>query len=111
MKLTALSQLPIEAVSHNPAIKKQVMLRAGDLPHLTNFAQSRFTPGQVATAHAHQDMSEVFFVTAGSGRICVDGENHRLAVGSCIAIAPNEVHEITNDGDEDLILLYFGIQV
>lgn len=111
MKLTSLQQLPIEAVSHNPAIKKQVMLRAGDLAHLTNFAQARFAPGQVATAHAHKDMGEVFFVIAGSGQICVNGERYHLTVGSCIAIAPNEVHEITNDGSKELILLYFGIQI
>jgi quercetin dioxygenase-like cupin family protein len=110
MKLTSLKHLPIEPVSHNPAIKKQVMLRQGDLPRLTNFAQSRFAPGQIAFAHAHDDMSEVFFVTAGSGNICVNGESYRLEVGSCIAIAPNEIHEITNDGNQELVLTYFGIQ-
>ncbi|MBE9031243.1 cupin domain-containing protein [filamentous cyanobacterium LEGE 11480] len=110
MKFASLSELPIESVSHNAAIKKQVMLRNGDLPNLTNFAQSRFAPGQVAAAHAHKDMSEVFFVTAGSGNICINGENYRLAVGNCIAIAPNEVHEVSNDGDQDLVLTYFGIR-
>ncbi|MEL7333376.1 MAG: cupin domain-containing protein, partial [Cyanobacteria bacterium J06560_2] len=53
MKITSLNELPIESVSHNAAIKKQVMLRMGDLPHLTNFSQARFQPGQVAQAHAH----------------------------------------------------------
>jgi quercetin dioxygenase-like cupin family protein len=110
MKLTSLTQLPIEQVSHNVEIAKQVMLRNGDLPHLTNFSQARFAPGQISSAHAHSDMSEVFFVSAGTANICVNGENYRLNVGSCIAIAPHEVHEITNDGDADLVLTYFGIQ-
>jgi quercetin dioxygenase-like cupin family protein len=110
MKITSLHQLPIAQVSHNPEIQKQVMLRSGDLPHLTNFSQARFAPGQISSAHVHNDMSEVFFVTAGTANICVDGENYRLNVGSCIAIAPHEVHEITNDGAEDLVLTYFGIQ-
>jgi quercetin dioxygenase-like cupin family protein len=110
MKLTSLNQLPIAQVSHNPEIQKQVMLRSGDLPHLTNFSQARFAPGQISSAHAHSDMSEVFFVSSGTANICVNGENYRLNVGSCIVIAPHEVHEITNDGDEDLVLTYFGIQ-
>lgn len=59
MKLTSLNELSIERVSHNPEIQKQVMLRSGDLPHLTNFSQA---------------------------------------------------HEITNDGDGDLVLTYFGIR-
>jgi quercetin dioxygenase-like cupin family protein len=110
MKLTSLNELSIERVSHNPEIQKQVMLRSGDLPHLTNFSQARFAPGQIAAAHAHADMSEVFFVTAGTANICVDGQDYRLNVGSCIAISPHEVHEITNDGDGDLVLTYFGIR-
>jgi hypothetical protein len=32
-------------------------------------------------------------------------------VGSLIAIAPHKIHEIINDGDEDLILTCFGIQL
>ncbi|MEO0935016.1 MAG: cupin domain-containing protein, partial [Cyanobacteria bacterium J06641_2] len=39
MKFTSLDNLPQEAVSHNAEIKKKVMLRFGDLPHLTNFSQ------------------------------------------------------------------------
>ncbi|MEH1833799.1 MAG: cupin domain-containing protein [Nostoc sp.] len=67
-----MKNLPEESVSHNPEIKKKVMLRLGDLPHLTNFSQARFAPGQTAPAHAHQDMCEVFFVEAGSGVIYVE---------------------------------------
>ena len=62
MKVISLSTLPEQAVSHNPAIKKKVMLSLGSLPHLTNFSQARFAPGQVAKAHSHSDMCEVFFV-------------------------------------------------
>jgi hypothetical protein len=51
MKLTSLNQLPIAYVSHNPEIQKQVMLRSGDLPHLTNFSQARFAPGQISSVH------------------------------------------------------------
>ncbi len=77
MITTSLKDLPEESVSHNAEIKKKVMLRFGDLPHLTNFSQARFAPGQTAPAHAHQDMCEVFFVEAGSGVIHINGaENH-----------------------------------
>jgi quercetin dioxygenase-like cupin family protein len=109
MKLTALSHLPEEQVSHNPAIKKKVMLRLNDLPHLINFAQAYFAPGQVATAHSHEDMCEVFFVEAGSGVIQIDGQEHPLHPGICIAVEPGEVHEITNSGSTDLVLTYFGL--
>jgi quercetin dioxygenase-like cupin family protein len=110
MKLTALNALPEETVSHNPAIKKKVMLRLGDLPHLTNFSQACFAPGQIAAAHAHADMCEVFFVEAGNGIICIDGQDYPLSAGVCVAVEPGETHEVCNTGAEPLILTYFGLR-
>ncbi len=107
----ALDRLPVEAVSHNPAIAKQVMLRMGDVPHLTNFSQARFQPGQIAQAHTHTDMHEVFFVESGEGTITINGLPHALNPGVCVAVAPHETHEVVNTGDRDLVLTYFGLQV
>ncbi|MBO0350191.1 cupin domain-containing protein [Phormidium pseudopriestleyi FRX01] len=111
MKITALTHLTSESVSHNPAIQKKVMLKAGELPHLTNFSQAKFAPGQVAAAHAHGDMCEVFFVSQGSGLIRVNGTDYPIESGTCIAIEPGEVHEVVNNSSQDLILTYFGLKV
>ncbi|MBH8563477.1 cupin domain-containing protein [Nostoc sp. CENA67] len=111
MIATSLNDLPEESVSHNPEITKKVMLRFGDLPYLTNFSQARFSPGQTASAHAHQDMCEVFFVQAGAGVIRVDSKEYPLLPGNCIAIEPGKVHEIINSGSDELVLTYFGLQV
>lgn len=111
MKWAALSQIAEESVSHNPAINKKVMLRLGDLPHLTNFSQACFAPGQIATAHAHADMCEVFFVEAGTGVIRVNQQDYPLTVGVCIAVEPGEVHEVANTGNTELVLTYFGLRV
>ena len=111
MKLVRLDALPVEGVSHNSRITKRVMLRRGELPHLTQFAQSRLRPGEIASAHAHADMVEVFLVEAGEGTIIVDGVPHALSPGSCIAIEPGESHEITCMGNAELVLTYFGIAI
>ena len=111
MKFTSLNDLPQEAVSHNPEIKKKVMLRFGDLPHLTNFSQARFAPGQVASGHVHQDMCEVFFVESGSGLIRIDDKEYPLLPGSCVAVEVGEVHEVINNGTDELVLTYFGLRV
>jgi quercetin dioxygenase-like cupin family protein len=109
MKTLSLSAIPMEGVSHDPGIRKQVMLKKGELPHLTQFAQARFAPGQVARAHAHADMYEVFFVESGVGRMTVDGRAHRLEAGSCVAVEPGEVHELENVGSTELVVTYFGL--
>lgn len=111
MKLTNLDGLPSQQVSHNPEIKKKVMLAWGDLPHLTNFSQAVFAPEQIASNHCHQNMNEVFFVQSGSGVIRVNEREFILAPGTCIAVEAGEYHEIVNTGKTDLVLNYFGIEV
>jgi quercetin dioxygenase-like cupin family protein len=111
MKHTELDRLPEESVSHNPAIKKKVMLRLGDLPHLTNFSQARFAPGQSAAAHAHSDMCEVFLVEAGTGQIAINGQAYLLTPGVCVAVEAGELHEVNNTGADELVLTYFGLRV
>ena len=109
MKITNLNSLPQKQVSHNPEITKKVMLTDRDIPHLTNFSQATFAPGQVASAHSHHDMHEVFFVSAGEGIMRIDAKEYALTPGVCIAIATGETHEVINTGRSNLVLTYFGI--
>jgi quercetin dioxygenase-like cupin family protein len=110
MKKISLADVPAEPVSHNPEITKRVLLRRGDLPHLTNFSRSRLLPGQTASAHAHAGMHEVFFVESGAGIMRVDAREVTLEAGVCVAVGPGESHEIMNTGAADLVLIYFGIE-
>ena len=110
MKKSSLADLPAESVSHNPEITKHVLLRRGDLPHLTNFSRSRLRPGQTAGAHAHDSMHEVFYVESGTGLMRVGGEEITLKAGVCVAVEPGESHEIRNTGALELVLIYFGIE-
>lgn len=109
MKRVQLSEIAEQSVSHNAAIRKKVMLQPGDIPHLTNFSQATFAPGQVAHAHTHSDMHEVFFVSAGTGVMAVNGVAQVLLPGVCIWVEPGDVHEVTNTGEDELVLTYFGI--
>jgi quercetin dioxygenase-like cupin family protein len=110
MHYLSLPEISTTSVSHNAAIQKKVMLAKGDLPCLTNFSQATFQPGQVASAHAHPDMYEVFFVASGQGTIAINQTPHILQPGICVAVEPGETHEVSNTGTEPLTLLYFGIQ-
>ena len=109
MKKVLLHDLAREGVSHDPQIGKQVLLRRGDVPHLSAFSRATFAPGQTARMHAHEDMFEVFWVDSGAGEMRIDAVNHQLAPGTCVMVEPGERHEITNTGSADLVLMYFGV--
>lgn len=109
MEYINLKTLPIKSVSHNKNIEKKIIIDNNKIPHLTNFSQGIFKPGQIASAHSHSDMWEVFFVESGRGIIKVNSQEFLLEKGLYIIVEPNDNHEITNNSQEDLIINYFGI--
>ena len=111
MKIVKLSKLPIEKNVHNPKILKKVMIKKEQIPHLTNFSQGYFPPGEYATEHSHQNMYEVFFVEKGNCTIKINGKSYKLGPGSCLTAEPGDLHEVRNSDKEELILTYFGVEV
>ncbi len=111
MKTFLISDLAQEPVSHNANILKRVFLKNGEIPHITNFATSCFPVRETAPAHSHSDMYEIFVVQSGCGTFIIDSETFDLTSQTVVVIQPNEIHEIQNNSTEELVLLYFGVQI
>jgi len=109
MKLVNLSEIESEGLSHDADILKRVLLDESDLPGSVRLSHALFRPGQKASVHAHTALYEVFYLLGGSGHIVVDGVSHELEQGSCIRIDPDEEHELSNTGETDMTVLYFGL--
>ena len=109
MKLTKLNELPDLGVSHNPRIRKRVMVEHGEIPGVANYARAVFPPGEKAGEHSHDDMTEVFTCESGRGEIRVDEVGYVFAPGVTVVVEPGEDHEIINTGDADLVVSYFGV--
>ena len=109
MKITSIDSSPEIAVSHNPLVRKRLLIANGEIDRLTNFSRAVFPPGEVAPSHCHADMSEVFYIESGDGAIEVDGKVIGLPQGSCITISPGEFHELRNSGDREMVVLYFAV--
>lgn len=109
MKHVSLSTLPVREVSHNPVIKKQMMIGFDELRPLTQFARAVFPPGECAPGHAHVNMAEVFFVERGRGNMRINNVDYPFAQGECITVHPGEVHELSNPSNEEFVVVYFGV--
>jgi len=109
VRLRSTAAAPEEGVSHDLSLRKRVLLRGGEVPHLAQLARTRLFPGQETSPHAHADLHEVFLVESGAGELVVDGVAHPLAPGDCAVVEPGEVHVLRCTGAEPLALVYFGV--
>ena len=104
-----LDSLSDEDVHSGDGVKKRVMLRAGQVGPVTQFAQATFPPGGAVEPHVHQDMAEVYLVERGRGRVTVDGKELAIEAGSCVTVQAGERHSVENTGDAPLVITYFGV--
>ncbi len=110
MKVISMNDIPEEGVSHDPQLRKKVIISDGELPHLNKFAQARFAPGQVAHAHSHDDFYEIFLIESGEGIIKVGSSEQSISEGMCVIFEPKEVHEVVNTSMNELVITYFGLK-
>jgi quercetin dioxygenase-like cupin family protein len=107
MKHYSRARIPFEPVSHDPALRKQVLVRDGLLPGLGNLSHIVLVPGSRAAGHLHAEGSEVFYCIRGSLRLTVDGKEVLLSGGECLVVEPREVHSIDDTLEESELLYFF----
>ena len=63
-------------------------------------------PGGHVREHSHGDQVELQICFRGRGHVVVDGVSHPLAPGTACMLGYDVKHEIVNDGDDDLVMLW-----
>lgn len=70
-----------------------------------SLAEARLPVGGSTQEHYHPNTEEIYFITAGQGRMRIEGETREVNVSDAIAIPPGLKHKIWNTGSEILKLL------
>jgi len=70
-----------------------------------SLAEASLDPGGATTAHLHREAEELYFLTAGSGRMRLGDEEREVKAGDCVVIPLGTVHELVNTGPGRLVLL------
>ncbi len=60
--------------------------------------------GQTAE-HYHPRSEEIYYFTAGAGRMRLGEEESEVRAGDCVVIAPGTPHKLWNPGPDPLVLL------
>jgi mannose-6-phosphate isomerase-like protein (cupin superfamily) len=70
-----------------------------------SLAEARLPVGGSTQEHYHPRAEEIYFITAGTGRLRLEGEEREVGVGDAIAIPPGQRHKLWNTGPTPLTLL------
>src|ERR1700760_3096713 len=70
-----------------------------------SLAEARVPVGGRTQEHYHPRAEEIYFITAGTGRMRIENETRDVKVGDAIAILPGKKHKLWNTGNETLKLL------
>ncbi len=70
-----------------------------------SLAEARLPAGGSTQEHFHARTEEIYFITAGTGRIRIEDEVRDVKPGDAVAILPGKRHKLWNTGDEPLTLL------
>ncbi|MCW3066944.1 MAG: Cupin 2 conserved barrel domain protein [Solirubrobacterales bacterium] len=70
-----------------------------------SLAEATVPPGGETSEHFHRTSEEIYFFTAGAGRMRLGEEEREVSAGDCVVIPPGERHKLWNAGPEPLVLL------
>jgi mannose-6-phosphate isomerase-like protein (cupin superfamily) len=70
-----------------------------------SLAQATVPAGATTAEHFHRSSEEIYYFTAGRGRMRLAGEERDVGAGDCVVIAPGTRHKLWAAADADLVLL------
>lgn len=111
VKVVHIKELTFVGVSHNPKIKKKVLLGKDMIPKITHVSQAVLNPGQTIETHGHPTMYEVFFIQSGKALFIIGNEEFEVKEGDFLYIEPGVNHSQKNPFQEPITWLYFGVAV
>jgi mannose-6-phosphate isomerase-like protein (cupin superfamily) len=70
-----------------------------------SLAEATVPPGTATIAHLHHRAEELYWFTAGRGRLRVGDDEREVGPGDCVVIPPGTAHKLWNIGHDALVLL------
>jgi mannose-6-phosphate isomerase-like protein (cupin superfamily) len=70
-----------------------------------SLAEATVPAGGETIEHFHRRSEEIYYFTAGAGRMRLGDEERDVRAGDCVVIAPGTPHKLWNAGPDALVLL------
>jgi quercetin dioxygenase-like cupin family protein len=105
MKHYSLDTTPLSGLSHDPTLKKQVLMPPGEMDSPVHISHIVLPAGSTAIEHTHEDKNEIFYGIRGLVVFKVNGKEMPLGPGELVVVEPGEHHSIV-DVPEEAEMLY-----
>lgn len=70
-----------------------------------SLAEATLPPGGETAEHYHPQAEELYYFTAGEGRLRLGDDEAEIRAGDCVVIPPGTPHKLFNPGPAPLVLL------
>ena len=87
-----------------PCMKHQTLASASDSLKQLEVWMQTLEPGAATPPHYHE-CEEVLVILKGAGQFSTAGESRDFGPGTTLVAAPKVVHQVTNSGKEQMLLL------
>ena len=104
MEIKSVSAAPPFITKDGSEIRELLAYRNSSIRQ-QSLAEARLPAGASTQEHYHARTEEIYFITAGRGRMRIDDELAEVKAGDAIAIPPGRKHKLWNTGGETLMLL------
>ena len=104
MEIVCLSDAPPFITKDGSEIRELMAYRNSSIRN-QSLAEARLLVGAATQEHYHAKTEEIYFITAGRGRMRIDDEMAEVQAGDAIAIPPGRRHKLWNAGASPLTLL------
>ncbi len=104
MEIKTLDKCPPFQTKDGSEIRELMAYRNSSIRN-QSLAEARLPVGTSTQEHYHGKTEEIYFITAGRGRMRIEGEEMDVQRGDAIAIPPGKRHKLWNIGVEPLTLL------
>ena len=104
MDIRNLDEVPAFTTKDGSEIRELLAYRNSTVRN-QSLAEARVPVGGSTLEHYHMQTEEIYYITAGTGRMRIEGETRDVKPGDAIAIPPGQKHKIWNTGKTTLTLL------
>src|SRR5438105_7242353 len=99
MDIKSLNEVPAFTTKDGSEIRELLAYRNSAIRN-QSLAEARLPPGASTQEHYHTSTEEIYFITAGEGRMRIERDWSEVKAGDAIAIPPGKKHKLWNTGPE-----------